>query len=76
MPIRTLATALQSTDEGVFLPEDAGSALVWVVFIGVIAVLYTVISRTRRRAEQDFWDKQRAERDRQTRPEPDDPAEL
>jgi len=54
---------LQTQDEGVFLPEDTGSAVVWLLFIGVVVGLYMVVTRTRRRAEQEFWDRKRDERD-------------
>ncbi len=58
-----LAFIAQTTDDGVFLPEDGGSALVWVIFIGLIVALYLVVSRTRRRAEQEFWERKREERE-------------
>ncbi|MEE9299480.1 MAG: hypothetical protein V3V29_10675 [Acidimicrobiia bacterium] len=60
-----LAFIAQTTDDGVFLPEDGGSALVWVIFIGLIVALYLVVSRTRRRAEQEFWERKRKEREDQ-----------
>ncbi len=58
-----LAFIAQTTDDGVFLPEDGGSALVWVIFVGLIVALYLVVSRTRRRAEQEFWERKRKERE-------------
>ncbi len=58
-----LAFIAQTTDDGVFLPEDGGSALVWVIFVGLIVALYLVVSRTRRRAEQEFWERKREERE-------------
>ncbi len=58
-----LAFIAQTTDDGVFLPEDSGSALVWVIFVGLIVALYLVVSRTRRRAEQEFWERKREERE-------------
>lgn len=58
-----LPLALQTTDDGVFLPEDGGSAVVWVIFIGLIAGLYFLVSHTRRRAERDFWERKRKERE-------------
>ena len=71
-----LLALLQVSDDGVFLPENPGSTLVWVIFIGIIAGLYVVISRTRKRAEAEFWERKRRERDEQrNRPEPDDPSQ-
>lgn len=68
----SLLRAYQSGDDGVFLPEDAGSAIVWVIFLGVIAGLYIVVSRTRRRAEEEFWERKRQEREgRDDRPDLD-----
>ncbi len=58
-----ILAAAQANDDGLFLPEDGGSAVVWVIFIALIAGLYWTISRTRRRAEQEFWDRKRKERD-------------
>ena len=70
-----LLASLQVDDGGVFLPEDPGSTLVWVIFIGIAAGLYVVISRTRKRAEAEFWDRKRRERQEQrSRREPDDPS--
>jgi hypothetical protein len=75
MTDQPLLTLLQVDDGGVFLPENPASTLVWIIFIGIIAGLYIVISRTRKRAEAEFWDRKRRERDEQrNRPEPDDPS--
>jgi hypothetical protein len=57
-----LLAALQVDDgNGLTLPENAGSALVWVVFIGVVAALWVIVSRTRRRAEEEYWERKRRE---------------
>lgn len=61
--MQALLLAGPASDDGVFLPEDAGSAIVWVIFIGVVVGLYVLVSRTRRRAEQQFWDRKRRERE-------------
>lgn len=58
----------QTTDDGFYLPSEPGSILVWVVFGGVIAGLYVVVSRTRRRAEEEFWERKRREREERDRP--------
>jgi hypothetical protein len=76
MPVTTLLTALQAQDDGVFLPEDGGSAIVWIIFIGIVAGLYVIVSRTRRRAEDEFWDRKRAEDSHRELPEPEDPTHL
>ena len=72
---RSVLVAMQTSDDGVFLPEDAGSAVVWVVFLAVVAALYVIVKRTRRRAEDEFWKRQREERERRNRPEPEDPSD-
>lgn len=59
--------------DGVNLPDDAGSAVVWVIFLGIVVALYLVVTRTRRRAEEDFWRRKREEDERRGR-EPGDPA--
>ena len=69
---QSMLLSLQTSDDGVFLPEDAGSAVVWVVFLAVVVALYIVVMRTRRRAEDEFWKRQREERERRNRPEPED----
>jgi hypothetical protein len=66
-----LQIALQ-TDDGIFLPEGGASTVVWVLFAAIIAALYWTISRTRRRAEQQFWDRKRREEDERTKPEPEE----
>ena len=56
-----ILAAVQTTDDGIFLPEGGGSTVVWVIFAALIAGLYWTVSRTRRRAEQEFWDRKRKE---------------
>lgn len=51
----------QVGEDGLNLPDDAGSAVVFVVFLAIVAGLWLVIRRTRRRAEDEFWERQRRE---------------
>ena len=76
MAYASLLLALQSENDGVFLPEDGGSTLVWVLFIGVVAALYVLVSRTRRRAVDEYWERKRREDEATELPEPDDPTQL
>ena len=71
-----LAVAWQNQDDGFYLPEGTGSILVWVFFLGVIAGLYVLVSRTRRRAEDEYWERKRQESEHRELPEPDDPTQL
>jgi hypothetical protein len=71
--LHLLAQTTTTIDDGVNLPEDAASGVVWVIFIGVIVGLYVLVTRTRRRAEADFWRRKREEDERRGR-EPGDPA--
>jgi hypothetical protein len=66
----------QAEDEGFYLPDTPGSIIVWVLFIGVVAGLWVLVSRTRRRAEEEFWERKRKEEERRDLPEPDDPTQL
>ncbi|WKZ83609.1 MAG: hypothetical protein QY307_05050 [Acidimicrobiia bacterium] len=50
---------LQAEPGGPTLPDDAGAALVWLVFAGIITGLWILVSRTRRRAEREFWERKR-----------------
>lgn len=52
---------LQTDPGGPTIPDDPGSALAWLVFGGIIAGLWVVVSRTRRRAEREFWERKRRE---------------
>lgn len=54
-------------DDGVYLPEDPESAVVWILLLGVIVGLYLLVSRTRRRHEREFWERKREEEERQRR---------
>ena len=74
--ITLLAAARQAQDDGFYLPEGTGSIVVWVLFLGVIAGLYVLVSRTRRRAEDEYWERKRQEDERRELPEPDDPTQL
>lgn len=70
------AHAWQAGDDGFYLPDDPGSIAVWVIFLGVIAGLWVVVSRTRRRTEREYWERKRTEDERRELPEPDDPTQL
>lgn len=52
----------QGSDEGIYLPEGGASTVAWVIFAVVIAGLYWTVTRTRRRAEREFWERKRKER--------------
>jgi len=60
MEVFVLAVA-QTSDDGIFLPEGGGSTVVWVIFAAIIAGLYWTISRTRRRADDEFWERKKRE---------------
>jgi hypothetical protein len=45
--------------DGVNLPGDPGSAIVWVVFLAVLVALYMALRRTRQRAERDWEERRR-----------------
>jgi hypothetical protein len=70
------ALAWQAGDDGFYLPDDPGSIAVWILFLGVIAGLWVLVSRTRRRAEDEYWERKRQEEEHDELPEPDDPTEL
>ncbi|MEE8497423.1 MAG: hypothetical protein V3S62_02705 [Acidimicrobiia bacterium] len=56
-----ILAAAQTTDDGIYLPEGGASTVVWVIFVALIAGLYWTVSRTRRRAEQEFWERKKNE---------------
>lgn len=66
----------QAQDDGFYLPDDPGSITIWVVFLGIVAGLYVLVSRTRKRAEDEYWERKRREEEHRELPEPDDPREL
>lgn len=66
--LHLLAQNTTIVDDGVNLPDDAASGVVWFVFIAVIVALYVLVSRTRRRAEEDYWRRKREEDERRGRP--------
>jgi hypothetical protein len=68
-----LAQTTTTLDDGVNLPDDAASGVVWFAFIAVIVALYLLVSRTRRRVEEDYWRRKRDEDERRGRP-PGDPG--
>jgi hypothetical protein len=57
------AILAQVGDDGLNLPDDAGSTLVFVLFFAVVAGLWFLIRRSRRRAEDEFWERKRRERE-------------
>ena len=50
--------------DGFSLPNDIGTALIWIVFFAMVAGLWTVIARTRRKAEEAYQRRARELRDR------------
>ena len=54
--------------DGLNLPEDAGSAAVWLLFVVVLVVLYLTLRRTRRRTEEHYRERQEREARRRGRP--------
>lgn len=53
----------QVGDDGLNLPSDTGSAVVFVLFLAVVAGLWILVRRSRRRSEDEFWERKRRERD-------------
>jgi predicted LPLAT superfamily acyltransferase len=53
----------QVGDDGLNLPDDTGSAVVFALFFAVVAGLWILVRRSRRRAEDEFWERKRRERD-------------
>lgn len=66
----------QAQDEGFYLPDDPGSITVWVIFLGIVVGLYLLVSRTRKRAEDQYWERKRREDEHRELPEPEDPTQL
>jgi hypothetical protein len=55
---------LAQTDDSVFdVPTDGAGLVVWLLVAAVIVGLYVLVQRTRRRAEDEFWERKRRERD-------------
>ena len=54
--------------DGFALPDDTGSALIWVVFFAVVTGLWVVLGRTRRRAEEDYRKRMEGRNERETPP--------
>ncbi|MEK7252340.1 MAG: hypothetical protein AAB198_03680 [Actinomycetota bacterium] len=57
-----LAPLIAQVDEseGFALPSDVGTTLIWVVFFAMVAGLWTVLARTRRKTEEAY--RRRAEK--------------
>jgi hypothetical protein len=53
----------QVGEDGLNLPDDTGSAIVFVLFLAIVAGLWFVIRRSRRRAEDEFWKRKRRQRE-------------
>lgn len=59
-----IATILaQAADDGFTLPQGAGEALVFAASLAAIAGMWFLVQRSRRRAEQEFWERKRRERE-------------
>lgn len=61
-PVLRLLAQVEEPD-GFQLPEEPGTALVWVIFLGIVVALWMVVGRTRRRAEEAYWERKRREED-------------
>ena len=66
----------QAGDDGFYLPDDPGSIAVWVIFLGIVVGLYLLVSRTRRRADDEYWERRRHADEHRELPEPEDPTQL
>ncbi len=59
----SLFAQVEETD-GFSLPNDVGTTLIWIVFFAVVAGLWTVLARTRRKAEEAYQRRARELRER------------
>ncbi|HSG78611.1 MAG TPA: hypothetical protein VLD62_03450 [Acidimicrobiia bacterium] len=53
----------QTDDAFLGLPTDTADIVVWLLIAAVILGLYLLVQRTRRRAEDAFWERKRRERE-------------
>lgn len=58
---------LAAADGGLNLPDGAGEGIVFAFVIAVLAGLWILMQRTRRRAEREFWERKRKEREERDR---------
>jgi hypothetical protein len=57
-------TILAQADEGgLNLPDGAGEGIVFGLVLAVFVGLWVLVQRTRKRAEQEFWERKRKERE-------------
>jgi hypothetical protein len=61
MPIGLLAQAEEGRE--LLLPDAVGEGIIWGVLVLVLVGLWWVVRRTRRRAEDEFWERKRREAD-------------
>lgn len=45
------------------LPDDVGSGIIWGAFLAVIVALYILVRNTRRKADDQYWERRRRERE-------------
>jgi predicted LPLAT superfamily acyltransferase len=67
------AILAQVGEDGLNLPDDTGSTIVFVAFLAIIVGLWFMIRRSRRRAEDEFWERKRAEREGRPPQPPESP---
>ena len=53
----------QTDDSFLDVPTDGAGLVVWLLIAAVIVGLYLLVQRTRRRAEDEFWERKRRERE-------------
>jgi hypothetical protein len=58
---RTLVA--QVGEDGLNLPDDAGSTIVFILFFAIVAGLWFLIRHSRNRAEREFWERKSEERE-------------
>ncbi len=59
--VRWLTVLAQEAPGG--LPDDVGSGIIWGIFLAVIGALYVLVRNTRRRADRQYWDRRRREKE-------------
>ncbi|NIR34947.1 MAG: hypothetical protein GWN07_02525, partial [Actinobacteria bacterium] len=53
----------QADDPILDIPTDGAGLIVWLLIAGVIGGLYLIVQRTRQRADDEYWERKRRERD-------------